>query len=194
MWAYLDEARESGETQAIQVNDLLTLAEQAVLMTGQAAMAVRHVRKTEIMASIMPVKEAKRLLRKHNKCPATGDLLGTRFQRKIQKHAQKRQGPALGIFAMKKQESRPKHGSSFPAGPPRSYRAGAPGGRDSGRGRDCSTDSRAGRDAPRGRGRADRDNKTGMYPALTQPSSVSSQSVKIAEGPISCYCQSIKPL
>jgi tRNA1(Val) A37 N6-methylase TrmN6 len=61
----LDKARESGQTQAMDLLELLQWAEQAVLANGQAAVALKYQRRFEIMTTIMSVKEAQDLLKIH---------------------------------------------------------------------------------------------------------------------------------
>ena len=167
----------------VKVQNLCTLAEKAILLTGQAHISVRYHRQLEIVSSLMnDHKEAKNILRnysKYLKCPAV--LFGPKFQRKLDKDKKLASEKGLAAWAKKKKGKGKKGGfkknrkrrrrsnkpddQPFPNGPPQNPgRGGGRRGRGGGRGRGA------------GRGHSGASTTSGQQPAAARYVYITTQS------------------
>ena len=133
LWTHFNEVRKNEEEGKISVTKGLRLIEQAVLLTGQANVAVKYARRKELMAALVPSEESpKSILMKHDEALTDPSFLfGDKFQKRMEKEYGKEKG---GLLALKKNDSKPYH--RRPTGERTPFRRGPlRGGQRGGRGR-----------------------------------------------------------
>jgi site-specific recombinase XerD len=112
LWARLDKSRKKGK-EKMKVEEVLDLTEKAVMLIGQANVAVKYQRRMEILKALMKNKmEPKRVLQKYEKLlPKAKLLFGKKFQKQIVKSTK---GGEIITWAKTERHARP-------AGPKRGF-------------------------------------------------------------------------
>lgn len=116
LWKALDDAHKAGEPSAVKTQRSAGpcgVAPGSVLQwTGDS----EHPAHQEILSSLVKHSEAEKLLKKYDsECPTAVNLLGKKFEKRIEKHTQGKRGPLECILALKKARKSKKH--PFRTGP-----------------------------------------------------------------------------
>ena len=116
LWRELTRIRKSKQPVGkVKLANILEWTEKAVLLVGQANVAVRHTRRVEIIGALMgSISQAKALLKKHDHLLREGELFGKQFHKQVEEDTAK--GSSTGILALSKArpDNRPSTSNSVP--------------------------------------------------------------------------------